>query len=223
VSEAELRELAEQAVAATPGAVPSTRVLLGSTAVWAIVIGHFCNNWGGYVMLSWAPFYLLERFGVDFHAIGLYVMAPSIVSFLCLNGAGALGDKLIARGLPVVTVRKLMQSIGFGGTAAALLALTQVQTAEVAVVVMCLSTLLGAAVAAGFACNHLDIAPRHAGALMGLSNTAGTIPGVIGVTLSGWLVDVTGSWSTVFIVAAGIKLFGLAFFLAFAKGEKQFD
>jgi ACS family sodium-dependent inorganic phosphate cotransporter len=223
VTEAELRELAEEGAAVAPGAAPPTRVLLGSTAVWAIVIGHFCNNWSGYVLLSWAPFYLLERFGVDFHAIGLYVMAPSIVSFLSLNGAGAIGDKLIARGLPVVTVRKLMQSIGFGGPALGLLALTQVETAEAAVAVMSASTLLGAAVAAGFACNHLDIAPRHAGALMGLSNTAGTIPGVIGVTASGWLVDATGSWSIVFIVAAGIKLVGLAFFLAFAKGEKQFD
>ena len=223
VGEAELREIAGEVAAQPAGPAPSNRALLGSTAVWAIVIGHFCNNWSGYVLLSWAPFYLLERFGVDFQAIGLYVMAPSIVSFLCLNGSGALGDKLIARGLPVVTVRKLMQSIGFGGPTLALLALTQVQSAEAAVAVMCVSTLLGSAVAAGFAGNHLDIAPRHAGALMGLSNTAGTIPGVIAVTFSGWLVDVTGSWSIVFIVAAGIKLFGLAFFLAFAKGEKQFD
>jgi cyanate permease len=46
---------------------------------------------------------------------------------------------------------------------------------------------------------------------------------VIGVTFSGWLVDVTGSWSIVFVVAAAIKLFGLVFFLVFAKGEKQFD
>jgi ACS family sodium-dependent inorganic phosphate cotransporter len=223
VREEELRELAGEASAAAPAAAPSTRALLGSTAVWAIVIGHFCNNWSGYVMLSWAPFYLLERFGVNFHAIGLYVMVPSIVSFLSLNGAGALGDALIARGLSVVAVRKLMQTIGFGGPAAALLALTQVQSAEAAVAVMCVSTLFGAAVAAGFACNHLDIAPRHAGALMGLSNTAGTIPGVIGVTFSGWLVDATGSWSIVFLVAAGIKMFGLAFFLVFAKGEKQFE
>ena len=224
VSEAELREIEGGAAPETArSAAPSNRALLGSMAVWAIVIGHFCNNWSGYVMLSWAPFYLLERFGVDFHAIGLYVMAPSIVSFLCLNGAGALGDTLIARGLSVTAVRKLMQTIGFGGPALALLALTQVQTAEGAVAVMCMSTLFGSAVAAGFVCNHLDIAPRHAGALMGLSNTAGTIPGVIGVTFSGWLVDVTGSWSIVFLVAAGIKLFGLAFFLVFARGEKQFD
>ncbi|MGH7337482.1 MAG: ACS family MFS transporter, partial [Myxococcota bacterium] len=223
VSEAELRELEGEAGAATPVAAPSTRALLGNTAVWAIVIGHFCSNWSGYVILSWAPFYMLERFCVDYHAIGLYVMAPSIISFLFLNGAGALGDALISRGLSVTAVRKLMQTIGFGGQTTALFALTQVQTAEAAVAVMCASALFGAAVAAGFACNHLDVAPRHAGAVMGLSNTAGTIPGVIGVTFSGWLVDVTGSWSIVFLTAAGIKLFGLAFFLAFAKGEKQFD
>jgi len=223
VGPAELRELAADSEARSAAAAPPLRALLGSTAVWAIVVGHFCSNWGTYVMLSWAPTYFLERFDVDFHSVGLYVMAPSIVSFLCLNGAGALGDRLIARGLSVRTVRKLMQSIGFGGVASALLTLTQVQSAEAAVVVMCIGNLLGAAVAAGFGSNHLDIAPRHAGAVMGLSNTAGTIPGVIGVTLSGWLVDVTGSWSIVFIVAAGIKLFGLAFFLTFAKGEKQFD
>lgn len=223
VGEPELRALRAESEAGSPTAPPPLRALLGSTAVWAIVISHFCSNWGTYVMLSWAPTYFLEVFGVDFHAIGLYVMLPSLVSFLCLNLAGQVGDRLIARGLSVRSVRKLMQSIGFGGVAAALLTLTVVRSAELAVVVMCVGNLLGASVAAGFGSNHLDVAPRHAGALMGLSNTAGTLPGVIGVPLSGWLVDATGSWSMVFYVAAGVKLFGLAFFLAFAKGEKEFD
>jgi ACS family sodium-dependent inorganic phosphate cotransporter len=29
----------------------------------------------------------------------------------------------------------------------------------------------------GFSVNHMDIAPRHAGVFMGLSNTAGTVAG----------------------------------------------
>ncbi len=222
VSEAERRAIAVD-TPATGGEKPPLRAFLGSTAVWAIIVSHFCNNWGSYVMLSWAPTYFHERFGIDLHDLGLYVMAPSLVSFACLNSAGVIGDKLIASGMRVGTVRKLMQTIGFGGVAGALLALTQVESAPVAVVVMCIGNALGAAVAAGFGSNHLDVAPRHAGTVMGLSNTAGTIPGVVGVTLSGWLVELTGSWSIVFIVAAGIKLFGMAFFLTFAKGEKQFD
>lgn len=33
---------------------------------------------------------------------------------------------------------------------------------------------------AGFNINHLDIAPRFAGVLMGITNSAGTIPGFVG-------------------------------------------
>jgi ACS family sodium-dependent inorganic phosphate cotransporter len=174
-------------------------------------------------MLSWSPTYFQERLGVDLHDVGYYVMLPSFVSFVCLNLAGQLGDRMIASGMATRRVRKLMQGVGFGGAALALLALTVVESAPVAVAVMCVSAILGGAASAGFGSNHLDIAPRHAGALMGLSNTAGTIPGVVGVVLSGWLVDVTGSWSMVFYVAAAVKGFGLAFFLTFAKGERIFD
>jgi ACS family sodium-dependent inorganic phosphate cotransporter len=222
VRDAERRAIAADTPAAG-GAKPPLGKFLASSAVWAIIISHFCNNWAGYVMLSWAPTYLHERFDVPLNRLGLYVMAPSLVSFLCLNSAGAIGDRLIASGMSVGAVRKLMQSIGFGSVAIALLALSRVDGAPVAVAVMCVSSALGAAVAAGFGSNHLDVAPRHAGTVMGLSNTAGTLPGVIGVPLSGWLVDLTGSWSIVFIVAAGVNVFGLLFFLAFAKGEKQFD
>ena len=33
---------------------------------------------------------------------------------------------------------------------------------------------------AGFNINHIDIAPQYAGILMGITNTAGTIPGIVG-------------------------------------------
>jgi ACS family sodium-dependent inorganic phosphate cotransporter len=209
--------------APTEEARPPLRTFLGNTAVWAVIVSHFCNNWGGYVMLTLLPTYLNTQLGVDLGSVGLFTMAPSIVSFLCLNSAGAVGDRLITRGMRVVTVRKLMQSISFGSVALALLAVAQIETAPLAIAVMCMSSALGAASGAGFGTNHLDIAPRHAGVLMGLSNTAGTLPGVIGVLISGWIVQTTGSWVLVFQLAAAVKILGLAFFLCFAKGEKLFD
>ena len=133
------------------------------------------------------------------------------------------GDRLIRGGMRVVTVRKLMQTISFGSVALAMLAVAQIETAPLAIAVMCVSSALGAASGAGFGTNHLDIAPRHAGVLMGLSNTAGTLPGVVGVLISGWIVQTTGSWVLVFQLAAAVKIFGLLYFLAFAKGEKEFD
>jgi ACS family sodium-dependent inorganic phosphate cotransporter len=69
----------------------------------------------------------------------------------------------------------------------------------------------------------MDLAPRHAGTLMGITNTAGTIPGIIGVFVSGLILELTGSWALVFQVAAGVTLFGLVFYLLFSSSEKIFD
>ena len=75
----------------------------------------------------------------------------------------------------------------------------------------------------GFLPNHLDIAPRYADLLMGITNTAGTIPGIIGVAITGWMVDVTGTYSSAFALAAAINIFGAIVWLAFASGERVID
>ena len=82
---------------------------------------------------------------------------------------------------------------------------------------------MGAFVTGGFSVNHMDIAPRHAGTLMGITNTAGAIPGIIGVFVTGLILELTGSWVIVFSVAGSVTFFGLVFFLLFSSGEKLFD
>ena len=49
-----------------------------------------------------------------------------------------------------------------------------------AVTFVTLAVGLNALVHAGFIINHLDIAPRFAGILMGITNMAGAIPGIAG-------------------------------------------
>ncbi|MDE0883993.1 MAG: hypothetical protein OSB70_00525 [Myxococcota bacterium] len=58
---------------------------------------------------------------------------------------------------------------------------------------------------------------------MGITNTAGTIPGIIGVYVSGLTLQATGSWARVFQVTAGVTFFGRVFFLIFASGRRIFD
>jgi ACS family sodium-dependent inorganic phosphate cotransporter len=99
----------------------------------------------------------------------------------------------------------------------------EVTTVTAAIGIMCIGSFIGGFVTGGFAVNHMDIAPCHAGKLMGLTNTAGTIPGVIGVYVSGLILDATGSWALVFQVTAGVTLFGLVFYLIFASSEQLYD
>jgi ACS family sodium-dependent inorganic phosphate cotransporter len=191
--------------------------------VWAIVVAHFCNNWSLYVLLSWLPTFVNKGLGVDYAAVGWVTMIPHIASFFFLNIAGNIADRLIASGMAVGRVRKLMQTIGFGGIATALFIVGEVESAWMAIAVMSVGNALGAFVTGGFVVNHMDIAPRHAGTLMGITNTAGTIPGIIGVYVSGLILAQTGSWALVFQVAGGVTLFGLVIFLLFSSGEKQID
>ena len=130
-------------------------------------------------------------------------------------------SRMISGGMAVVTVRRIMQTIGFGGIACALFVVGSVETVWIAIAIMTVGNTLGAAVTGGFAVNHMDVAPRYAGTLMGITNTAGTIPGIIGVTITGVILEQTGSWALVFGVAGGVALFGLVFFLIFARGTEQ--
>jgi|TARA_B110000305_G_scaffold234488_1_gene292611 MFS family permease len=204
------------------GPVP-WRAMLSSTAVWAIIVAHFCNNWSLYVLLSWLPTFVNKGLGVDYATVGWFTMIPHVASFFCLNLAGSLADRLVRNGWRVIVVRKLFQTIGFGGIALSLAVVGYIPTAELAIAVMAAGSALGAFVTGGFAVNHMDIAPKYAGTLMGITNTAGTIPGIIGVFVSGLILELTGSWTLVFQVAAGVTLFGMVFYLVFAKAEKLFD
>jgi ACS family sodium-dependent inorganic phosphate cotransporter len=202
---------------------PQWREFFTKMPVWAIVVAHFCNNWSLYVLLSWLPTFVNKGLGVDYGSVGWVTMIPHIASFVMLNVAGNIADRMIKSGMDIGKVRKICQTIGFGGIAGALSIVGEVDSVWMAIGIMSLGNGLGAFVTGGFAVNHMDIAPKHAGTLMGITNTAGTIPGIIGVSVSGMILQQTGSWALVFQVAAGVTLFGLIFFLLFSSGKKLID
>ncbi|NQV65093.1 MAG: ACS family MFS transporter [SAR86 cluster bacterium] len=202
---------------------PPLREFLKSMPVWAIIVAHFCNNWSLYVLLSWLPTFINKGLGVDYASVGWVTMIPHVASFIFLNVAGSIADRLVRSGMDVGKVRKLMQTIGFGGISTALLIVGEVESVWLAITIMTIGNALGAFVVGGFVVNHMDIAPKYAGTLMGITNTAGTIPGIIGVFVSGLILELTGSWALVFQVTAGVTLFGLVFFLMFSSSKKLFD
>ena len=203
--------------------LPPWKTLLTNRPLWAITVAHFANNWTLYVVLSWLPIYVNEGLGVDFKSVGYIAMLPHIASLLSLNIIGNLTDRILRRGYDVTRVRKTMQTIAFGGLAACLIGITLVDTLWAAIGLMCLGKVLGAFGIGGHSINHLDIGPKHAGTLMGITNTAGTLPGIFGVAITGFILETTGSWDMVWGVTAGVTLFGMVVYLLFASGEKQFD
>ena len=223
ISAKEREFIAADEVPDSKAKTPPWRALFRSSAVWAIIVAHFCANWGTYVLLAWLPTYVNKGLGVDFASVGLWSAVPYAVAFISFNLAGILADRLASSGWDRTRLRKTMQTVGFGGPALMLLLVTYVDTAPAAISLMALGNFFLAFSAGGFAVNHLDIAPRYAGVLMGISNTSGTIPGIVGVAVSGYILAWSGSWNLVFQTAAGVYLFGMVFYLVFASGKRIFD
>ena len=215
---------AERPVESSAGraAIPWQR-LLRTPAVWAIFVSHFSHNWMLYLLLAWLPSYFKSTFGVSLASAGLLSAAPWLVSFVVVNAAGTWADRMMERGRSATFVRKLLIGAGSLGASSFLLLLPQVGAVTAGVLLMCGVSGMLAVCQAGFAPNSFDVAPRYADVIWGISNTFATIPGIVGVAVTGWLVDQTGNYDAPFLLAAGLVLAAAAVYLALGSGKRLVD
>ncbi|GAV57305.1 MFS_1 domain-containing protein [Cephalotus follicularis] len=213
--------------------IPWKKIMI-SVPVWTIVANNFTFHYALYVLMNWLPTYFEQGLQLSLQDMGSSKMMPYLNMFLFSNIGGVIADHLITkRILSVTKTRKVLNTVGFTIASIALMALPIFRTSNGAV--FCSSVALGflALGRAGFAVNHMDIAPRYAGILMGVSNTAGTLAGIIGVDLTGKLLEAAKtassdlsspeSWRVVFFIPGLLCVCSSFLFLLFSTGERIFD
>ncbi|KAL1562325.1 putative anion transporter 5 [Salvia divinorum] len=213
--------------------IPWKRIIF-SLPVWAIVANNFTFHYALYVLMNWLPTYFELGLNSSLQEMGSSKMIPYLNMFLFSNIGGIVADHLITRRIMSVTkTRKLLNTVGFLVASCALICLPLFRTPNG--VVLCSSVALGflALGRAGFAVNHMDVAPRYAGIVMGVCNTAGTLAGIVGVDLTGRLLegakaaqlDLTSpeSWRAVFLIPGLLCIFSSIMFLVLSTGERIFD
>ncbi|GMH22460.1 hypothetical protein Nepgr_024303 [Nepenthes gracilis] len=215
----EKRFILEGSISKEPVTVIPWKLILSKAPVWALIISHFCHNWGTFILLTWMPTYYNQVLKFNLMESGLFAVLPWLTMAVFANIGGWIADTLVTRGLSVTSVRKIMQSIGFLGPAFFLSLLSQVKTPALAVLCMACSQGLDAFSQSGLYSNHQDIGPRYSGVLLGLSNTAGVLAGVFGTAATGYILQ-RGSWDDVFRVAIGLYLIGTLVWTFFSTGER---
>ncbi|KAB2056353.1 hypothetical protein E1A91_A11G099100v1 [Gossypium mustelinum] len=198
------------------------RLILSKAPVWALIISHFCHNWGTFILLTWMPTYYNQVLKFNLTESGLLCVLPWLTMAAFANIGGWIADTLVSRGLSITAVRKIMQSIGFLGPAFFLTQLSYVRTPAMAVLCMACSQGSDAFSQSGLYSNHQDIGPRYAGVLLGLSNTAGVLAGVFGTAATGYILQ-RGSWDDVFKVSVALYIIGTLVWNLFSTGEKILD
>ncbi|KAF5451621.1 hypothetical protein F2P56_026712 [Juglans regia] len=202
-----------------PVSVIPWKLILSKAPVWALIISHFCHNWGTFILLTWMPTYYNQVLKFNLTESGLFCVLPWLTMAVFANIGGWIADTLVSRGLSITAVRKIMQSIGFLGPAFFLTQLSHVKTPAMAVLCMACSQGSDAFSQSGLYSNHQDIGPRYSGVLLGLSNTAGVLAGVFGTAATGYILQ-RGSWDDVFKVAVALYLIGTLIWNLFSTGER---
>ena len=201
---------------------PLRRLLLRA-AVLAIVAAHFAIAWSLYVLLSWLPSYFRDVQGLNIANAGLFSAALWLAMFAATNLAAVVSDRMIKRGVSVMAARKLMLCGGLVVSAAFLLMIREAHSPAAALVLMCAATGALGCTWAGLPPSFLDVAPRHSAVLFGFSNTFATIPGIIGVAATGWLVDLTSTYSAAFVLATIVSAAGALIFWVFFDARPIVD
>ena len=176
---------------------------------WAFAIGKFMTDPIWWVYLFWLPDFLQKQHGLDLKTFGLPIAVIYIIADVGSIGGGWLSSKMIKMGWSINRSRKTAMLI-------CALAVIPIVIASTTSSLWLAVVLIGIAAAAhqGWSANIFTIAsdmfPKQAvGSVVGIGGMFGAIGGMCISPLVGYILQTTGSYVPIFIIAASAYLIAL--------------
>lgn len=198
-----------------------------SAPMIALIVAHCSHNWGFWTLLTQMPTYMKSVLGLDIKKNALLSSLPYLAMWILSFVFSPISDFLINRQyLSRVVCRKLFNSIGLWIPMCALLGLAFVPKGgtDLAIALLTIAVGINSATYLGFQVNHIDLAPNHAGTMMGITNCAANIMSIIAPLIVGEVLTDEKDpiqWRTVFYIAAAVYCVGNLVFVTLGKAEIQ--
>jgi ACS family hexuronate transporter-like MFS transporter len=189
---------------------PATRIpwrnLLPHRQTWAFAIGKFMTDPIWWIYLFWLPDFLKKNYQIDLKNVGIPLIIVYLIADVGSVAGGWLSSSMIKRGISVNRARKTAMLI-------CAVAVVPVVFAAKASNVWVAVLLVGLAAAAhqGWSANLFtttsDMFPRRAiGSVVGIGGMAGAVGGMLISKVVGYILQFSGSYVPIFIIAASAYL-----------------
>jgi ACS family hexuronate transporter-like MFS transporter len=183
--------------------------LLPHRQTWAFAIGKFMTDPIWWLYLFWIPDFLNRNHGLDLKSIGPPLVAIYLVADIGSIGGGWISSALIKRGWTVNAARKAAMLL-------CALSVVPIVFAAKATHLWVAVALVALAAAAhqGWSANLFTLAsdmfPRRAvGSVVGIGGMAGAVGGMLIALVVGEILQRTGSYVPIFIIAGSAYLVAL--------------
>jgi ACS family hexuronate transporter-like MFS transporter len=220
LSAAELR-LINQGITETPGPATPWIKLLGYRQTWAFTIGKFLTDPIWWFYLFWLPSYFTQKFHLNLSHLGL----PLIIVYNCTTvgsvGGGWLPAPFRRMGMSATNAR-LAAMLLCACLVVPILAVNYTNSEWVAVALLSLAAAAHQGWSANLFTTTSDMFPRSAvGSVTGIGGMAGSVGGILIATFAGFILQMTHSYATLFVIAASAYLTALAIIVLLAPGLKK--
>lgn len=207
VNAAELAIIQSDPVEKT-AAIPWSR-LLPHRQTWAFAAGKFLTDPIWWLYLFWVPDFLKRNHGLDLKTMGLPLVVIYLVADVGSIGGGWLSSHLIKRGRSTNAARKTAMLV-CALAVVPMLAAAQVKSLWMAVALVSIA----AAAHQGWSANLFtlvsDMFPKRAvGSVVGIGGMAGSVGGMLIALVVGAILQKTGSYVPIFVMAASAYLVAL--------------
>ncbi len=185
------------------------RRLLQYRQTWAFALGKFLTDPIWWLYLFWIPDFLSRQYSLDLKSIGLPLVVIYLMADVGSIGGGWISSRLLARGWTPNKARKLAMFI----CAACVVPIVFATHAGNMWVAVCLVGLAAAA-HQGWSANLFtltsDMFPRRAvGSVVGIGGMSGAVGGMVLSLVVGEVLQRTGKYDVLWILAASTYLFAL--------------
>ena len=216
-------EYINKGITEKPGPSTPWIKLFGYRQTWAFTLGKFLTDPIWWFYLFWLPSYFTQRFHLNLSHLGL----PLIIVYNCTTigsiGGGWLPAPFIRMGMSPTKARLAAMSL-CACLVVPIIAVNYTDSEWVAVALLSLAAAAHQGWSANLFSTTSDMFPRAAvGSVTGIGGMAGSVGGILLATYSGFILQMTHSYATLFIVAASAYLTALAIILLLAPGLKKVE
>jgi MFS family permease len=182
-------------------------------AMWVLMVGAFCTGYITWMYQTWLPAYLEMQQHISIAKTGFLASVPLLCAFFGALTGGYVSDRLVKGGMELIASRRLPLVLGLLGSAA-FTGLAAVSTSAglaitcIAVSMFCMQF--------GITCKWIlvtAVTPQaYCASAASNQNFAGFLGGTLSPILTGFIVDMTGSFVVALGIGAFITLVGAALF-----------
>jgi MFS transporter, ACS family, hexuronate transporter len=184
--------------------------LLRHRQTWAFAIAKFMTDPIWWLYLFWIPDFFSRTYGLDIRGIGLPLVVIYQVASVGSIGGGWLSSFLLRRHWTVNAARKTAMLVCALAVVPIMFA-SGIESLWGAVALVALATAAHQGWSANLFTFASDMFPKQAvGSVVGLGGMAGAVGGMLIAKLTGYVLEWTGSYLPVFIIASCSYLVALA-------------